>query len=70
LGRGLGRVSIRRNLNRISKILSTTTKVVGTPQMVFTNPIMITHLKKTTNQQLVNLVVVGGYKSTDAENPQ
>jgi hypothetical protein len=66
----LGRVSIRRNLNRSLKILSTTTKVVGTPQMVFTNSIMFTHVKKTTNQQPVNLVAVGGYKSTNAKNPQ
>jgi len=38
--------------------------------MVFTNSIMITHVKKTTNQQPVNLVAVGGYKSTNAKNPQ
>jgi hypothetical protein len=35
-------------LSRSSRILITTTRVVGTPHMVFTNPIMTTHVNMTT----------------------
>jgi hypothetical protein len=36
--------------------------------MVFTNPIMTTHVNMTTNQALMNLMVVGGYISTNVAN--
>jgi hypothetical protein len=49
LGSGLGGISARKKLNGSSALPTTTTRVVGTPQMVFTNPIMITHVNKTTN---------------------
>jgi hypothetical protein len=48
LGNGLGGVLTRRNLSRSSALPIATTRVVGTPQMVFTNLIMITHVNKTT----------------------
>jgi hypothetical protein len=47
LGSGLGGVSIIRNLSRSLTLLATTTRVVGIPQMVFTNPIMTIHVNKT-----------------------
>jgi hypothetical protein len=37
-----------RNLNRILGLPTANTGVVGTPQMVFTNPIMTIHVHKTT----------------------
>jgi hypothetical protein len=44
LGCGLRGVSMRRNLNKGFGLPSTTTPVVGTPQMVFTNLIIIIHV--------------------------
>jgi hypothetical protein len=38
--------------------------------MVFINPIMTTHVHKTTNKSLMNSIIVGGYKSTNAKNPK
>jgi len=46
-----------------------TTRVVKALQMVFTNPIMITHVNRTTNGPPMNSMVVGGYKNVDAVNP-
>jgi hypothetical protein len=46
------------------------TKVVGILQMVFTNPIMTTHVNKITNQLLMNSMVVGRYKIVDVMNPR
>jgi len=40
---------VGRNLGRSLKLPTINTGVVGTPQMVFTNPIMTIH-DKTTNQ--------------------
>jgi hypothetical protein len=39
----------RRNLNRSSRLPIASIGIVGTPHMVFTNPIMIIHVHKTTN---------------------
>jgi hypothetical protein len=64
LGHGSCGFSIGRNLNRNSGLPTTNTRVIGTPHMVFTNPILIIHVNKTTNRPLMNLIVVGGYKST------
>jgi hypothetical protein len=46
LGSRLGGVLARRNLSRSLALPTTTTTVVSTPHMVFTNPIMITHVKR------------------------
>jgi hypothetical protein len=55
-------------LSRTLGILVTTTRVVGTPQMVFTNPIMIIHVNRTTYQPLMSLMVARRYKITSARN--
>ncbi len=47
LGHGLRRVLMRKNLSRSLGIRITTIGVVGTPHMVFTNPIMTTHVNMT-----------------------
>jgi len=39
-------------------------RVAGTSQMVFTNPIMITHVHKTTYRPLMSSIAIRGYKST------
>jgi len=49
LGRGSRGVLARRNLSRSLGIPIATIGVVGTPQMVFTNPIMTTHVNKIIN---------------------
>jgi hypothetical protein len=49
LGRGLNEISTRRDLNKSSQLPITTIGVVGTPQMVFTNPIMTIHVNKIVN---------------------
>jgi len=46
----------------------TTIGVVGTLQMVFTNPIMIIHVNRTTYQPSMNSMVAKGYKSANAMN--
>ena len=45
LGNGSSGVLARRNLSRNSTRPVITTRVVGTPQMVFTNPIITIHVK-------------------------
>jgi hypothetical protein len=50
----------RRNLNRSSRLLASNTRVVGTPQMVFTNPIMTTHVNKIVDQLLMSSIAIGG----------
>jgi hypothetical protein len=47
LGRGLGKFLAKRNLNKSLGLSVVTTKVVGTPQMVFINLIMIIHVNRT-----------------------
>jgi hypothetical protein len=49
LGSGSGGVLARKNLNQSPRLPILTIGVVGTPQMVFTNSIMITHVNKTAN---------------------
>ncbi len=70
LGHGSGRFLMGRNLNKSSKLPIVTTRIVGTPQMVFTNPIMTYHVTKTTDQPSMDSIDVGRYKSTDVENPK
>ncbi len=43
---------------------------VGTPQMVFTNPIMTTHVNRTIDQPPLSSMVVGRYISADVTNPK
>jgi len=45
-----------------------TTAIIGTPQMVFTNPIMTIHVNKTAYQPLMNSMVAKRYKITNAKN--
>ncbi len=47
LGSGLDGVLTGRNLSRSSTLPTTITRVVGTPQMVFTDLIMIIHVNRT-----------------------
>ncbi len=68
LGSGLGGILAERNLTRSSALPITTIGVVGTPQMVFINPIMTTHENKTINRPLMNSIIVGRYKSIEVEN--
>ncbi len=67
---GLGGVSTVRNLNRSSPLPTTNTGVVGIPQMVFTNLIMISHVNRIANQPLMSSMVTGRYKSANAMNPK
>jgi hypothetical protein len=68
LNYGSNGFSMKRNLNRSSRLPMANTRVVGTPQMVFTNPIMTIHVHKTTNRPHMSSIVVGGYKSIDVED--
>jgi hypothetical protein len=54
---------MRRNLSRSSRVPIATTGVVGTPQMVFTNPIMTTHVNTIVNRPPMILMVVGCYRN-------
>jgi hypothetical protein len=49
LGSALGGVLVGRNLSQSLVLLVVITRVVGIPQMVFTNPIIATHGNRTTN---------------------
>jgi hypothetical protein len=68
LGSGLGGILIGRNLSWSLALPIITTRVVGTPQMVFTNPIMTTHVNKTTYRPLMSSMAIGGYKNANATN--
>jgi len=63
LGTGLGGVLIRRNLSQSSTLPTTIIGVVGTLQMLFTNPIMITHVNIIANQPPMSSIYVGGYRN-------
>jgi len=51
-----------------STTLPTSTIGVGTPQMVFTNPILITHVNMTKDQPSMSLMATKGYSNVDAMN--
>jgi hypothetical protein len=55
-------------MNRSLRLPSITIGVVGTPQMVFINPIMTVHINRTTNQPLMSSIAVGRYINIDVEN--
>jgi hypothetical protein len=63
LGRGLGGVLVKRNLRKNSKLPVVNTKVVGTPQIVFINPIRITHVRPP-----MSSIAIGRYRNTNDEN--
>jgi hypothetical protein len=44
--------------------------VVGTPHMVFINPIMTTHVHKTIDRPLINPITTTGYRSTNVKDPK
>jgi len=68
LGNELGGISTKKNLNQNTTLPIITIGVVGTPQMVFTNPIMIIHVNRNLSRPPMSLMVVGGYKNVDATN--
>jgi hypothetical protein len=68
LGNGSGGVSTRRKLNGSMALPTTTTGVVGTLQMVFTNLIMTTHVNKTIDQPLMRSMDVGRYINANEMN--
>jgi len=70
LGSGSCGVLATRNLNQSLALPIVTTRVVGTPQMVFTNPIITTHVNKTANQPLMSLMVAKRYRSAGVTNPK
>jgi hypothetical protein len=68
LGSGSGGVLVRWKLNGSSTLPTTTIGVVGTPQMVFTNLIMTTHVNRTTYQPSMSSMAIGGYRSVNVAN--
>jgi hypothetical protein len=70
LGKGSGKFSIGMSLNRSLGLPTMNTRVAETSQMVYTNPIMITHVYKTTYQPSMNSLVVRGYRIIDVEDPK
>jgi len=66
LGSRLSGVPIGRNPSRNSTLPTTTTRVVGIPQMVLTNLLMATHGNKTIDRPLINSMIVGRCKSANA----
>jgi hypothetical protein len=48
--------------------LPATTRIIGTPQMVFTNSITTTHVNRIANRPLMNSMVAGGHRSANAAN--
>jgi len=68
LGNKLNGISAKRNLNENTTLPIITIGVVGTPQMVFTNPIMIIHVNRNLSRPRMSSMVVGGYKNVDATN--
>ncbi len=70
LDSGSSGVSTRRNMSRSFALSITTIRVVGTPQIVFTNLIITTHVNKTTNRPLMNSMATRRYKNADATNPR
>jgi hypothetical protein len=70
LGSRSSGVLVVRNLGRSLALPTAITKVIGTPQMVFTNLITTIHVNRTANQTLMNSMDVGGYRSADVANPR
>ncbi len=63
LGNGSNGILVVRNLNQNSTLLAAIIKVVGIPQMVFTNLILTTPMNRIANRPLMNSMVARGYRS-------
>ncbi len=70
LGSGSSGISIGRKLNGSTILPTTTIGVVGTPQIMFTHPIMTIHMNKTTNQPSISLMATRRYRIINAMNPK
>jgi hypothetical protein len=70
LGNGSDRVSIVRNLSPSLALPIVTIRVIGMPQMVFTNPIMITHVNVIANRPLMSPMDGGRCRSKDVVHPK
>jgi len=70
LGCGSSGVSEGKNLNRSSGLPTSITRVIGTPQMVFINLTMITHVNTVIDRPPMSSIIVGGYRSINAKNPR
>ncbi len=68
LGRGFKRILVGRNLSRSLGIPIATIGVIGTPQMVFTNLIMTTHVNRIGDRPSMNSIIVGKYGCINAKN--
>jgi hypothetical protein len=68
LGNGSNGVLTRKKLSGSMTLPITTTGVVGTLQMVFTNPIMIIHVNRFAYRPPMSSMVARGYKSANATN--
>jgi hypothetical protein len=55
-------------LSRSSGILVAITRVVGTPQMVFMNPIMAILVNRIANQPPMSSIAIERYRSIDVGN--
>jgi hypothetical protein len=70
LGRGLGGFLMGKSLSRSLRLSTTNARFFGTPQMLFTNPIIIIHVHKTIDEPPMSSIAIGGYRNTYAENPK
>ncbi len=69
MGSGSGGVLVGRKLSGSITLSTLTIGVVGTPQMVFTNPILITHVNMTIDQPSMSSMATKRYtRSVDAMN--
>jgi hypothetical protein len=68
LDSGLCGVSTKKKLNGSMALPTTTIRVVGTLQMVFTNPIMTIFVNRITDRPSMSSMVNGGYKSENVVN--
>jgi hypothetical protein len=70
LGCGLEGVLEGKILSRSSELPTIITRIVGTPHMMFTNPIMTIYVNMIVDRPSMNSIDVGGYKNTYAKNPR
>ncbi len=70
LGIGSSGILTIRNLSWSSALLAVTTRVVGTPQMMFKNPRMTTHVNRIVNGQVMNSITTRRYRNGNATNPR
>jgi hypothetical protein len=70
LGSGLGGILAGWKLSGSTTLPITIIRVVGTPQMVFTNSIMTTHVNRIVDQPSMSSRVARGYRSANVVNPR